>query len=343
MTAAASTRIENALARYSAMTRRTVERYLPTGRPGDYLYAPMRDYLDRGGKGLRPALLLATCEAFGRRVEDALGPAAGLEMLHNAFLIHDDIEDDSPLRRHGQTLHKLHGMPLALNAGDALAALAMQPVRQDPALGSRVRDLLISEFSETIRVTTEGQALELGWRREGAADLAPNDYIALAGKKTCWYTTVAPLRMGAIVGSYGTASLAALSRFGFFLGLAFQTRDDLLDIELLSEPGKVPLGDIRESKHTLLLVHLLATADSKDRSWLSGFMAQRQSARTPAQCARVLTLMYRYGSVDFTRKFGAEMASSARAYFAEAFAQAPASDHLTLLHELVDFVVDRSK
>ncbi len=343
MTAVVAPGVEAALVRYSTLTRQAIERYLPDDPSDQYLYGPVRNYLDRGGKGIRAALLLATCEAFGRRVEDALAPAASLEMLHNAFLIHDDIEDDSPLRRHRQTMHRTIGVPLALNAGDALAAAALQPVRRDPALGARVREILVNELSEMIRVTTEGQALELGWRQERLTDLAPMDYIALAGKKTCWYTTVTPLRMGAVVGSYGTASLGALSRFGFFLGLAFQTRDDLLDIEVRPNPDKAPLSDIREAKHTLMMIHLLATAGQRDRAMLSAFMAESQSERTADKCARVLEMMHINGSVEYARIFGAEMAASARMSFSEAFSGAPSSEHLSVLRGLTEYVLTRTQ
>src|SRR5664279_3306312 len=198
----------------------------------------------------------------------------------------------------------MYGVPLALNAGDALAALALRPLRADTTLSPRLRDLLVSEFESVVRKTTEGQALELGWREDRIIDLAPMDYIALAGKKTCWYTTVAPLRMGAIIGSHGTASLRAISRFGFFLGLAFQTRDDLLDIDSGSAQGKAPLGDIREGKHTLLLVHLLLTANPSHRAWLVEFLAN-ENLRTASDCARVLQLMDTYGSIEFAESFGA--------------------------------------
>jgi geranylgeranyl diphosphate synthase type II len=329
------------LARYAAVTRSAMEEFLVLGRPSEYLYELIREYPDRGGKGIRPAILLATCQAYGGQVDEGVRAAVSLEMLHNAFLIHDDIEDNSPLRRGLPTLHDRHGLGLALNAGDALAGLALQPVRADSGLTGRLRDTLISEFSTVIRHTTEGQALELGWRRDEVADLVPSDYIELAGKKTCWYTTVAPLRMGAIIGSHGMATLGALSRFGFYLGLAFQTRDDLLDVERDSPHGKAPLGDIREGKHTLLLIHLMTTIDIDERSWLADFLRTSSAAKTAADCARVLSMMEQHGSVDFAREFEADMAAAARAAVGPAFAEVPPSAHVDFLRGLVEFVVDR--
>lgn len=334
--------VRDRLAAYSRDTMQVVEQYLSFGRPREFLYEPMRDYIDRGGKGIRPALLLAACEAFGRDRRDALAAAASMEMMHTAFLIHDDIEDDSQLRRRKPTLHSLHGTPLAINAGDALAVLSLRPVCEDPTMGPRIRDIILSELLTTIRQTTEGQALELGWRREQVGDLAPIDYIALCGKKTAWYTTVVPLRIGAIIGSYGTAALGPLSRFGFLLGLAFQAQDDLLDIEETPMPDTEPFDDIREGKHTLLLIHLLAQCDRADRRWLDAFLARRQQDRTTPECERVVQMMREYGSIDYASDFALEMATGARRSFAEAFAEAPARAGLSFLHDMIDFVLNRT-
>jgi geranylgeranyl diphosphate synthase type II len=111
--------VEATLARYSRLTREAMERYLKGRLPDRYLYDLVRGYPSRAGKGIRPSLLLATCQAFGGSVDEAIGPAVATELAHNAFLVHDDVEDGSAQRRGQPTLHRLHGMPLAVNAGDA--------------------------------------------------------------------------------------------------------------------------------------------------------------------------------------------------------------------------------
>ena len=228
-----------------------------------YLAAPMRDYPTRGGKALRPSMCLATCEAFGGPLDDALPSAVAIELLHNAFLVHDDIEDASLLRRGEPTLHRRFGTPLALNAGDGLALQAMATLRENiDLLGPRLADRIMVEFDFMSQQTVAGQALELGWCRDNRIDLRPDDYLELIMKKTCWYTTVLPLRVGALVGSRGTAELDPMIEFGFHLGAAFQIRDDILN--LVGDPdvyGKEALGDLREGKRTLMLIHLLASAD----------------------------------------------------------------------------------
>jgi geranylgeranyl diphosphate synthase type II len=331
--------VEAALARYAAITRTAMAEHLETGRPGDYLHELVRDYPMRGGKAIRPALLMATCEAFGGSVRDGIGPAVALEMMHNAFLIHDDIQDGSRIRRGRPTLHTVHGVGLAINAGDALAALALQPLRDGPLVPQ-----LLAEFSVMARQTTQGQALELGWRRDNVVDLKAADYLTLVGKKTCWYTTVAPLRMGALIATGGIAPLDALTRFGFYLGAAFQICDDLLSVESVDPRfGKERLDDIREGKRTLMLVHLLGAASDADRRWLIGRLATPEGERPAGFEERVLELMVRHGSIEFARDYAAGITAAAHEAFEIAFAAAPGSPHREFVRGLIPYMLARSR
>ncbi|HEX9314786.1 MAG TPA: polyprenyl synthetase family protein, partial [Actinomycetota bacterium] len=276
------------LARYSRLVGEELRHYV--GAPGagglagaDYLTQPLADYPSRAGKALRPSLCLATCEAFGGLLGDALPSATAIELLHNAFLVHDDIEDGSLMRRGDVTLHRRYGTPLALNAGDGLALLSVAALRENfDRLGPRMAERVMLEFDFTSRQTVTGQALELGWRRDNLVDLEPDDYLDLIMKKTCWYTTVLPLRVGALTGSRGSADLDAMVSFGLHLGAAFQIRDDVLN--LVGDPqdyGKERWGDLVEGKRTLILIHLLAAADQRDRRWVHSYLARAPSERWP--------------------------------------------------------------
>jgi geranylgeranyl diphosphate synthase, type II len=335
--------VEATLARYAALTRTAMEEFLVDGQPAGHLYDLIREYPGRGGKGIRPSLLLAACQAYGGAAREGIGPAVALEMMHNAFLIHDDLEDASPTRRGRPTLHELHGVGLAVNAGDALACMALQPLRDDGLLGTRIAQRVLDEFLAMVRVTTEGQAMELGWRRSNAVDLGPADYVSLTGKKTSWYTTVAPLRVGAIVGSRGTASLEALSRFGFLLGVAFQIRDDLLNLVGSDEAqGEELLADIREGKRTLMLLHLLGHATRAERDWLVRYLAAPERDRSTTDVRRVFDLMQTYGSLDFAFDYGAGIADAAGDAFDEAFAGLGASPHVSFIRGLIPYMLARS-
>jgi geranylgeranyl diphosphate synthase type II len=345
MTATREDTFTEALAAYDARARSAAAGYLASDDMSDYLSDLARDYLGRGGKGLRPALLLATVEAFGGGVDDGVPSAAALELLHTAFLVHDDIEDDSEIRRGEPSLHRRYGLGPAVNAGDGLAVVALGALRDnDSLLGRRLSARVWSEFDFMARQTVDGQARELGWLREGRTDLTPDDYLDLIMKKTCWYTTVTPLRVGALIGSRGRVDLEGFVRFGFALGAAFQIRDDVLN--LVGTPGlygKEPLGDLREGKRTLVLLHLLAAADASDREQVEAWLALAPSDRSPDVVRGLVMLMHRYGSIAFAEHFARGIAASAAEAFEVAFARVPPSPARQFVRDLVPFMVDRDR
>ena len=351
MTGPGGLEVETTLARYSRLTREAMERRLQDRLPARHLYDLVRDYPSRAGKGIRPSLLLATCQAFGGSLDEAIGPAVAIELAHNAFLIHDDVEDGSLQRRGRPTMHRLHGIPLAVNAGDALAVLALEPLRDGTLLSSRVSRRVADEFHAMLTRTIEGQATELGWRADNVVDLQPTDYLKLIIRKTCWYTTVWPLRVGALIGSAGTAPLEAMTRFGFYLGAAFQIRDDLLNLVGSEDRyGKELLGDLREGKRTLMLIHLLAAAAPHERKALVDYLAgaselQAAERDRPAQglgAGEILDLMVRHGSLDFAFQFGQGVAAAAYEAFHQAFAEVPPSPHRDFVEALVPYMLERS-
>jgi geranylgeranyl diphosphate synthase, type II len=265
--------------------------------------------------------------------------------LHTAFLVHDDVEDDSDLRRGEPTLHRQYGRALAINAGDGLAVLALGALRDNERrLGRRLSARIWSEFEFMARQTVDGQALELGWQREGRTDLTADDYLDLIMKKTCWYTTVLPLRVGALIGTKGAVDLEPMLRFGFFLGAAFQIRDDILN--LTGSPavyGKESLGDLREGKRTLMLAHLLAAANSRDRARVVQYLGLDPAERSPAVISQILTMMHDHGSVAFADEFARGIARSAAVAFDEAFAGAPDSSARRFVGELIPYMVERDR
>jgi geranylgeranyl diphosphate synthase type II len=330
---------------YDDAAREAARHYVAAEELSPHLTGPAADYLERGGKGLRPALLLATAQAFGGRVDDALPSAAAIELLHTAFLVHDDVEDEADLRRGSPALHRRYGTGLAVNAGDGLAVIALRALRDnDEPLGRRLAGRVWAEFEFMARQTVDGQAIELGWMRDRRTDLTPDDYLELIMKKTCWYTTVLPLRVGALIGSGGQADLEPMVRFGFFLGAAFQIRDDLLN--LVGDPqryGKEVLGDLREGKRTLMLIHLLAAADHADRARVEALLALPPAQRGPDQAAEICALMHRYGSIGFADHFAHGIAASAAQAFEQAFAAVPPSPARAFVADLVPYMVDRDR
>ena len=226
------------------------------------LYDRMLEYPLREAKALRPALCLATCRALGGRVEQALPTAVALELYHNAFLVHDDVEDGSLMRRGGPALHLVYGVPIAVNVGDAMLAASLDPLLDNVerlGLGRALRVLRV--VSRMARESAEGQAVELDWIRDYTWDLTPRDYRRLVYQKTCWYTFVAPMLCGAIAASHHVdeSRLWAIERFAIEVGIAFQIHDDVLNLAALDGAyGKEACGDLREGKRTLIVLDAVA-------------------------------------------------------------------------------------
>ncbi len=249
-----------------------------------------------------------------RELEDAVRSAVALELLHNAFLVHDDVEDESDERRGRPTLHALHGVPVAVNVGDALTLLGLRALIDNRrTLGPWLTMRVLEEAERMARESVEGQAIELGWRRDNALDLSDADYLEMVLKKTCWYTTIYPSRVGALIGTRGDVDLDRFIRFGFFLGAAFQIQDDLLN--LVGDPeryGKELDGDIWEGKRTLMLIHLLRARDRRRAS--APRRIPRSAAQRRASVADVLWVRERmdaYGCLDYARQVAHGLAGAA--------------------------------
>ncbi|MEA2213181.1 MAG: geranylgeranyl diphosphate synthase, type, partial [Solirubrobacteraceae bacterium] len=242
------------------------------------LYELILDYPLRGGKALRPALSIATCLGLGGHLEAILPTAATLELYHNAFLIHDDIEDESWRRRGRPTLHIDHGIPIAVNVGDAMLSLSLQPLLDNVervGLGPALR--ILRAVAHMTRQTVDGQALELEWVRSNTWQLDDTDYLAMVELKTSWYSFITPLQVGAIAAGVGPECLAPLESLGRHLGAAFQITDDLLNLRADPEEyGKEIGGDLWEGKRTLMLLHTLRCAEPDDRDRAVQLLARRR-------------------------------------------------------------------
>ena len=257
------------LAECRALALEEIRRVMPAdAKLGPILYDLVLDYPLRDAKGLRPSLCLATCRALGGSEAGALPTAAALELYPNAFLVHDDVEDGSLLRRDAPTLHRQHGTPIAINVGDTMLALAMIPlVENTKAIGLGKSLRVFQVIAQMARETAEGQALELDWIRRNEWEVTNDDYREMVVKKTGWYSFIAPVTLGAIVGGATASQLATLEEFARELAIAFQIRDDTLNLGFANgDYGKEQNGDLWEGKRTLVLLHSLRVSSPEQRA-----------------------------------------------------------------------------
>ncbi|AWN22960.1 geranylgeranyl diphosphate synthase [Deinococcus irradiatisoli] len=268
------------------------------------LYEMMRDYPQRGGKGLRSELLLLSAQAHGARPgseawQRALWLGAVVELFQNWVLIHDDIEDDSEERRGRPALHRLHGLPLALNAGDALHAYMWAAVARAGVPGA------VEEVLTMIHRTAEGQHIDLAWVAQQQWDLSEADYLEMVRLKTAYYTVTIPLRLGALAA--GKEPSAEFTPAGEALGTAFQIRDDVLNLlDDAGSYGKEIGGDLLEGKRTLIVLHWLASAPPEQRERFLAQMARSRSDKDPTEIAEVLRWLRESGSIAYAQRYADE-------------------------------------
>jgi len=327
---------------YGRETRQAVSRYLTSDPPAPYLDDLLGDYPSRGGKMMRPSICIANARVFGGRLEDAILCAAAVEILHNGLLIHDDIQDASELRRGRPTLHALHGVPLAINAGDAMIFSALRPLIDSlRSLGPAVVERVLAVSLTMARETAEGQALELGWREQNETTLGDADYLRLVVKKTAWMGMIWPAQLGLLIGSRGAADPDCLVRFGCFLGAAFQIEDDLRNLAANENYGKEKNGDLFEAKRTLMLIHVRRSCAEAERVRLDAFLALDRRQRSLEDVLWLADLMERRGSIAHARLVAGALAGAAAHEFALVYGALEPSADLSFIAGLIPWVFDR--
>jgi geranylgeranyl diphosphate synthase type I len=235
------------------------------------------------GKKLRPGLVLLVSQAVSGEISPAArNSAVAVELVHNFSLIHDDIQDRSELRRHRQTVWTLWGMPQAINAGDALFALAQVVLVQD-------RSDLAARLSAELNITTlglaEGQFLDIDLQ-EGQTQPTLDAYEAMISRKTGILFGCA-CRLGAMAAGASAATSDAYAAYGMQLGVAFQEQDDLLGVWGRSaETGKPDAADVVERKRGLPAAMALSRADAPD--WLRQAYLERDGELSTETVGRVI-------------------------------------------------------
>ncbi|ABU82345.1 polyprenyl synthetase family protein [Ignicoccus hospitalis] len=296
------------------------------------LYEAARHLPSKGGKRLRPALVLLVNKALGGEVEGALPAAAAVELLHNFTLVHDDIMDRDELRRGVPTVHVLYGESMAILAGDLLYAKAYEALLQSPQPPDLVKEM--TEVLTWSAVTVaEGQAMDMEFEKRW--DVTEEEYLEMIEKKT-----------GALFGA--SAALGALTankrevkdlmkEFGLILGKAFQIKDDVLS--LLGDEkvtGKPKYNDLREGKKTILVIYALRNLPRDEAERVKSVLGRETSYEALEEVAE---LIKRSGALDYAMKLAEEFEK--RAYEILETVRFEDEEAMRALKELVDFAVKR--
>lgn len=221
------------------------------------------------GKRIRPHLVLFSCNAAGGNWKDALPAATAVELIHNFSLIHDDIEDNSPLRRGRPTVWKLWGISQAINVGDAMLALAhLAILNLDFPADASIKLQAVQLLQKTCLSLTQGQYLDLSF--ENRNDISLDDYWEMiAGKTAALMSTCT--QIGALIAGADEEKQSHYREFGRYLGLAFQVQDDLLGIWGQTElTGKSADSDLVNGKKSLPVIFGLVKKGKFAKRWHEG-------------------------------------------------------------------------
>ena len=272
---------------------------VPPLRPG------MGAQIASGGKRIRAALAVLSCALFGEPETRGLEFAAAIEHLQNASLIHDDVADGDEERRHQKSMWARHGIAHAVNIGDAFLPLVTLSIVEAPypdAVKLRLFQLMAEYGLEMI----EGQTLDLNLRRR--TDVTLEQYFDCTAKKTGALLSLATVG-GGVIGGGSEEHLVLLREFSALAGVAFQIRDDVLDLE--GGKGRRRGSDVLEGKRTILSVHATQHAGPRRRERLYAILDAPRIAKSAADVRWVLDLYRELGSGDFAHDLISELTEKA--------------------------------
>jgi geranylgeranyl diphosphate synthase type I len=281
--------------------------------------------------------VLKSCELVGGDPGLALPFAAGLEILHNFTLVHDDIMDNDPIRRGAPTIHSKWGVPVAIASGDLLFAKVNQAMYASYFDGSLSGDRVL----ESIRIMTdatinicEGQVLDVSF--PDTRDVSPEDYIYMVGGKTSALFK-ACAEIGAIVGGADKENVGRLGSFAWDAGIAFQIVDDILGLTADEEVLGKPVGsDLREGKKTLIVAYALENASPDERKAILKVIGNKKA--NPGDIEAAKEALVSSGSIEYAKGEAAEYIRSSKESL-ESFPDVQARRDLL---ELIDYFCSRS-
>lgn len=261
------------------------------------LYEPIKYILDAKGKRIRPLLTIISTGILNGDVNKAIKPAIALEFLHNFTLVHDDIMDNSDLRRNRETIHKKWNTSIGILSGDLLLAIAFQNIIADVGL-DYCKEVLLTYANSLIEVC-EGQGYDLDF--EDRQDVTINEYFLMIEKKTAKLIENSMV-IGGMIANGNIKSIRSLAAIGKSLGLAFQLQDDLLDLTAINPKfGKVVGKDIVEGKKTFIMLKAKDLFTRKDEiELLNTFFVNR--GLPPEQVPTMIDYLAKNGVFDVTNE-----------------------------------------
>ncbi len=301
---------------------------------------PSRYLFGLGGKRIRSVLMLTVIDALGKNSEDYIEFSLIPEIVHHGTLLHDDIEDNSPVRRGSEAVHVKYGVDIALNLGDFMFYFPMMALIDSKKLDRNTKSKVLEIYQREMLRLSIGQATDIAWHRAMVTpeEVTESQYLEMAYLKTGVLTGMAS-RIGAAIAGADDKAIEALGRLGATLGVAFQLQDDILNVtESALSSGKGGKGeDITEGKITLLAIRTFEKASPKDRGRLKEILKMHTSE--PKVIDEATAIIKKYGAEAYVQGLQKRLMGEAWAEVGKIkLEQGPKR----ILEEIADFLISRS-
>ncbi|MDR1819273.1 MAG: polyprenyl synthetase family protein [Methanobrevibacter sp.] len=323
------------LENYSVSVGNEINSFLSSISPDNLKEASI--YLtESGGKMLRPALAIISCEALGGSEKNVIKTAAAIELIHTFSLVHDDIMDDDDVRRGRPSVHKVWDENIAILAGDTLFSKAFELISsaKDDIGSVEYINQAISTVADACVKICEGQAADIGFEKN--FKIKEEDYLEMIFKKT-GALIAAATKSGAIMAGANQGEINIFYEYGKLIGLAFQIQDDYLDLVADEKKLGKPVGsDIVEGKMTIIIVHALENGNSEDREKLIDILKNDNSKEDVMLAMNILN---KCGSLQYANDLAQKYVSDAKNLL-DILEDTP---HKQSLISIADFVINREK
>ena len=294
----------------------------------------MMHLIEGGGKRMRATLPWLVAKAVGDAHAGLLDIGAAIETVHNFTLVHDDIMDNDEIRRGRNAVHVEYGMPTAINAGDAMLAIAFERLVQAENLEPEDVAPLVNRIAWMVRRVSEGQQLDIEF--EDRLEVSEDDYLEMIEGKTAVMFWICA-EIGARISGADEETVQLMADWGKALGLCFQLMDDVIDV--LSDSatlGKPAGSDIAQGKRTLMIIHALRQPDGPVKERLMSVLGKGEDV-SPDALADGLAALSELGSVAYARTMAEDFHAKAHACL-DRLEDCPA---MVALRELTDFQLAR--
>lgn len=302
----------------------------------------IKGYTLRGGKRIRPLLIINSYKCFKDYNEELIKASLFIELIQTYLLIHDDVMDRDDLRRGGPTIHKIYsdikkdnhfGNSMAINAGDLVCSFVYDSII-DLKFDEKIKFKVINEINKLLEFEVHGQILDIFY--DSHSDLKEEDIIKIYSLKTAPYTSIFPLRIGAIFSEASDNDLRTLEEIGMKIGIAFQIKDDNLSIFGEEKIGKCLYNDIKEGKKTLIFVKALELCNQRDKEFLKGYYGKENIMKENIE--EIKRIFIESGSLDYCNKLSKKLLEESKRLLSQCNFR---EEGINSLIKIFDYIIER--